>query len=107
MAHIPPMFGNTMIKYTTKRTFFQFDVRYNGWKEPGDMSPYGEDNEEEATPHGYPAWYTLNAKAAYNLGDNMFIQLAIDNILDYYYKTFASGISAPGRSFVISLKYSI
>jgi hemoglobin/transferrin/lactoferrin receptor protein len=30
--------------------------------------------------------------------------MALENILDQHYKTFASGLSAPGRNFIVTLK---
>jgi len=51
-----------------------------------------------------PAWYTLNLKTAYQLNKHFNIQLAMENIFDVHYRTFASGISAPGRNFIIALR---
>jgi hemoglobin/transferrin/lactoferrin receptor protein len=51
-----------------------------------------------------PAWYTLNLKAAYSLTKNFILQAGIENILDIQYRTFASGINAPGRSIYGSLR---
>ena len=39
-----------------------------------------------------------------NLNRGLIFQLNLENILDTHYKTFSSGISAPGRNLVISLK---
>jgi hemoglobin/transferrin/lactoferrin receptor protein len=39
-----------------------------------------------------------------NIGKNLVAQLMIENLLDKNYRYFASGISAPGRNFVFSLK---
>jgi hemoglobin/transferrin/lactoferrin receptor protein len=32
------------------------------------------------------------------------LQIAVENILDTHYKAFASGLSAPGRNVIMSLK---
>ena len=105
MAHIPPVFGRTSVKYSMKKLTTEMFVDFNGWKYIEDFSPYGEDNEEEATQYGYPGWYTLNLRGAYDLNKYIRLQLSVDNIFDSFYKTFASGIVAPGRNFVFTLKF--
>ncbi len=107
LAHIPPVFGRTAISYKARKVFYQMYAEYNAWKRMEDMSPYGEDNTEEATEYGFPGWYTLNAKAVWTITPDIQLNFAIENILDAYYKPFASGISAPGRSFILMLQYTI
>ena len=68
------------------------------------MNSSGVDNDDLGTDEGYPSWWTLNTSAQYKVNDNLKIQFGIENILDQHYRTFASGISAPGRNFIISLK---
>ena len=53
---------------------------------------------------GTPAWYTLNMSAMYRFSEEFTVQLALENILDSHYKTFASGLSAPGRNFILTLR---
>jgi hemoglobin/transferrin/lactoferrin receptor protein len=77
---------------------------YNGWKRLGDYSPSGEDNLNYATPQGMPAWYTLNLRTGYRFNESLGIQVALENIMDQNYRVFASGVSAPGRNLVLTLK---
>jgi hemoglobin/transferrin/lactoferrin receptor protein len=51
-----------------------------------------------------PSWFILNLRGAVNLGKNSTLQLLAENLLDRNYRYFASGFSAAGRNFVISLK---
>lgn len=55
------------------------------------------DNLEEALPEGTPSWATLNLEGSLKVTDAWELRLAGVNLLDVHYKTFASGISAPGR----------
>jgi hemoglobin/transferrin/lactoferrin receptor protein len=72
------------------------------------MSPFGEDNEDEAIQGtGYPAWYTINLRSHYRINERFLIQLAIENLFDRFYKTFASGIGAPGRNVILTLRANI
>ena len=69
-----------------------------------DYAHLGEDNEDEATRFGYPSWWTLNFAANYELNSMLSLNFAIENVLDQFYKPFASGVSAPGRNFSITLR---
>ncbi len=103
LGHISPIFGKISANYKTENFKTEFYVNYQGEKSFEDMSPYGEDNEEEGTPDGFPAWQTYNIAAQYQLFDSVILQASIENIFDIRYKTFASGISAPGRNLILSL----
>jgi len=104
LGHIPPVFGRVSITYDYKKFRFDSFVYYNGWKFTDSFSPYGEDNEQEATMFGYPSWWTLNMHTSYRINDYLTAQFAIENILDQFYKPFASGVSAPGRNFILTLR---
>ena len=80
---------------------------YNGWKRIADYKLDGEDNQQYATPDGMPAWTTFNLRTAYNVSKNLTIQAACENLTDQNYRYFASGISAPGRNFVVTLRGKI
>jgi hemoglobin/transferrin/lactoferrin receptor protein len=104
LGHIPPVFGRVSITYDYKKFRLESYVYYNGWKLNETFSPYGEDNEEEATKFGYPAWWTLNVSSSYRITDNLILNFSIDNILDQFYKPYASGVSAPGRNYTFTLR---
>lgn len=104
LDHIPPVYGKTSLMFQQRRINMEAFVLYNGWKYAKDYSPSGEDNLAYATPQGMPSWYTFNLRAGFKLNSNMGIQLALENIMDQNYRTFASGISSPGRNFVITLR---
>jgi hemoglobin/transferrin/lactoferrin receptor protein len=104
LDHIPPFFGSSRISYENQKFQAEFFIQYNGWKRLKDYQPNGEDNLPQATPNGMPAWQTLNFRSAYQVHKSLKLQLALENILDQNYRVFASGISAPGRNFIISLR---
>lgn len=104
LDHIPPVYGKTGIRYNPGKLNTEFFVLYNGWKQLKDYNPYGEDNLQYATPEGMPSWYTLNLRAGYEISKNFYVETALENILDKSYRVFASGINAPGRNFVVSLR---
>lgn len=104
LDHIAPVFGRTGLNIKLKKCKMEFFAIYNGWKRIENYNLLGEDNIAYATINGTPAWFTLNYRAAYQLNSQIQLQLAIENILDQNYRVFASGISAPGRNFVATLR---
>ncbi len=104
LDHIPPMFGMTSVKFETKKFKAEVYARYNGWKHLEDYSASGEDNLPQATVDGTPSWYTLNLRTAYQVNKILNVQVGMENIMDRYYRHFASGISASGRNLIVSLR---
>jgi hemoglobin/transferrin/lactoferrin receptor protein len=104
LDHIPPTFGKTSLVLKKQRFRGEFYAMYNGWKRLKDYNLKGEDNIAEATVYGMPAWFTLNLRTNFNIHKNLMLQMSLENILDKNYRTFASGISAPGRNFSITIR---
>ncbi|MES2515666.1 MAG: TonB-dependent receptor [Bacteroidota bacterium] len=107
LDHIAPVFGQTSLIYKAKNMDGEFFVRYNGKKALADYSPSGEDNLPYATVNGMPAWFTLNIRLGVNITKSLRLNAACENITNNRYRTFASGINAPGRNFIISLRYKL
>lgn len=110
LDHIPPIFGQAGLDYKNKNLNGEFFARFNGAKKSNDYSLNTEDNEiYSADPkNGYmPAWFTLNIRLGYNLTKNIRINAACENITDNRYRVFASGINAPGRNFIVSLRFKM
>ena len=53
--------------------------------------------------YGIPAWQTYSISSQYKLNHYATIRIKVDNILDTHYKEFASGVSAAGRNFSLSV----
>jgi hemoglobin/transferrin/lactoferrin receptor protein len=104
MDHIPPSFGRTSLQYNKPKYYIEIYCIWNDLKAIKNYNPFGEDNQQYATAVGMPAWFTLNLRGAYNISKQLRIQAGIENIADTHYRTFASGISAPGRNFTLALR---
>jgi len=127
LSHIPPAFGRTIISHKVNKGKYLMPLElsiysyYAAWKHASDYGSASVDNLDEATADGAPAWYTLNFSSSYTLkfSNNdgvelldfglqpskraVIFQISVENILDQHYKTFSSGVSAPGRNFILSL----
>jgi len=104
LDHIPPVFGKAALQYRNNKLQGEFSFLFNGKKDISDYLLNAEDNEIYATADGMPAWNTLNLRLAYQLHKYLNVQLACENILDNNYRVFASGVSAPGRNFRLTLR---
>lgn len=107
LDHIAPDHGRLGLRYATSNLQVEAFMLFNGWKLAKDYSPSGEDNANFAPQGRTPSWETYNVRAAYALNKHFNFTLAIENILDLNYRVFASGISAPGRNIVASVRVNL
>ncbi|CAN5487989.1 TonB-dependent hemoglobin/transferrin/lactoferrin family receptor [soil metagenome] len=106
LDHIPPFMSRLSLNYHNKNFSSDFFVNYNGWKKLKDYNLGGEDNEQYATEDGMPAWLTLNLHLSYKVWKYITVQAGVDNIFDTQYRTFSSGINAPGRNVFAALRFN-
>lgn len=104
LDHIPPFMGHVAFSYSYNKFSSDFFIHYNGWKKLKDYGS-GEDNPQYATTEGMPAWLTANLRLSYKVCKLVTVQTGIDNIFDTQYRTFASGINAPGRNIIAAIRF--
>lgn len=104
LDHIPPVFGRSSLQYQGKRFQTEGFILFNGWKRLQDYSLDGEDNLQYATPDGMPGWMTLNMRFQIQVSETIQLQGSVENIADRNYRVFASGLSGPGRSWMITVR---
>lgn len=107
--HAAPWYGVTRLTFSKNNLTMQLYAAYQGEKQNKDLA-FEEQGKTEiyasdinGNPYS-PSWYTLNFKGMYSFTKNFTITSGIENITDQRYRTYSSGISAPGRNFVLSLK---
>lgn len=105
-SHIPPAYGRVEMRYKTSASTYTLNTRFNGSKP---LSEYGDsqDNPELATAEGALAWYTINLYTQHQFKDRYQVNLSVENILDQFYRPFASGVAGPGRNWILSLSVKI
>jgi len=108
LAHIPPLYGQGVLKYVMGKYTLRGTYRFNGLKAWEDYAPAGSsDNEDLAIENvGTPAWSTVDVHLDVALNKKLKLQGGIENIADLHYRPFSSGVSAPGRNFMVSLRGS-
>lgn len=109
--HAAPCFGVSRLNFKTKKLTLQIHLDYSGEvtfenlaiEERGKPEIYAID--DNGNPYA-PGWYTLNFKSNYQLTDAISINAGLENITDRRYRPYSSGISGPGRNFILSVKAS-
>jgi hemoglobin/transferrin/lactoferrin receptor protein len=114
LPSILPFYGGAVLGY--KKDSFNLNLNYtfNSQKKPEDYSSGGEDGLEEtpllatvdnqAVFAGTPKWSIFSLRGNYQLNKSVLLNVAVENIFDLHYRTFASGISAPGRSLILGTR---
>ena len=119
MPSIAPLFGTFTLSHEIKnwKTFLIW--KFSDQKLPADYSWGGEDGLNE-TPlvnsnatgeiikyYGMPSWNTWSILSQYQFRKSFILNVGVKNIFDLHYRTFASGISAEGRSLQLGVKVKI
>ncbi|MFN3801102.1 TonB-dependent receptor domain-containing protein [Belliella pelovolcani] len=106
--HAPPAFGVTRLTFKKNKWNAQLYSEYAGQmtfqqlplEERGKPELYAIDTD--GNPFS-PRWLTVNLKGMYKISNSFFANVGIENIADIRYRTYSSGIVAPGRNFVFSI----
>lgn len=111
IRHAPPTYGVSRISYSTQNLMVQLYTIYSAERKFEDL-PLEEQTKTEiyaidnnGKPWS-PGWYTLNFKAMCRIHENLSVSAGVENITDQRYRPYSSGIVAPGRNVVLSLKAS-
>ncbi len=111
LRHAAPFFGISSLTYTAQKLKLDFyatysgKVTYNNLAQTEQGKPWMYAIDENGNPWS-PGWYTLNFKAMYQLNELFSISAGLENITDQRYRPYSSGLVAPGRNFIFSLKAS-
>ncbi|TRX66300.1 TonB-dependent receptor domain-containing protein [Carboxylicivirga sp. M1479] len=112
LRHAAPWFGTTHLTYEKNKLKVDLNAQYNGEMSFGNMpeseigKAYLYAKDANGNPYS-PAWSTLNIKGQYMVGQYTTLTIGIDNITNERYKTYSSGIAAPGRNVIASIRLSI
>ena len=111
LRHAPPLFGESHLIWSNHQLKFDFFAAYNGEFSFEDLAPseqnkpflYAQDGN--GNPFS-PSWYTLNFRGQYQFMRGVTGSFSLENITDQRYRPYSSGIAAPGRNMIASLRYS-
>ena len=109
LRHAAPLFGSSNLLLKTNNWTLDASFVYTGTIKFEDMAPseieksylYAKDGN--GNPYA-PKWYTLNLKALFQLNKTWSFTGGIENLTDQLYRSYSSGISAPGRNFMTAVR---
>lgn len=110
--HAPPAFGRTQLRWNNKNLTCEFFVVYNGEISAEDLNPteaqktYLYALDENGNPYS-PAWHTFNLRTYYQVSEQFGVSATLENFTDQRYRTYSSGIAAPGINAVFSIQYNL
>ncbi|MEZ4801762.1 MAG: TonB-dependent receptor [Gelidibacter sp.] len=112
LRHAAPNFGNTHLVWKNAKLKIDAFAEYNNELSFYQLAPSELEKEyiyaldQNGNPYA-PSWYTLNIRTQYKFSEAFTFTASLENITDQRYRPYSSGISAAGRNFIISLKYSL
>lgn len=107
LEHVIPAYGLVRAAWRPATEFLvEADARWSAaWLEreisPADRPLLGV----TIPPGGQPAWTVIGLRATTAVWDALTVTAGVENIFDLHYRPAQSGISAPGRNVVISLRW--
>ncbi|WP_412987150.1 TonB-dependent receptor domain-containing protein [Pontimicrobium sp. IMCC45349] len=110
VRHVAPAFGNSHFIWSKNKMKFDAFINYNGELTNNQLSNSVADYlfalDENGKPYS-PSWYTLNLRSQYKFNKSLSMVATFENITNQRYRTYSSGIAAPGTNVILALKYSL
>jgi hemoglobin/transferrin/lactoferrin receptor protein len=111
LRHAAPSFGLARLSYRKNQWQAEANMVFNSTVSHEGLAPEEQGKEylyaldERDLPYA-PAWYTLNLKSLYTINPFTF-SAGIENLTNLRYRPYSSGITAPGRNLIFSIRYSL
>tara|TARA_R110000851_G_scaffold56820_2_gene132748 strand:+ start:3386 stop:5812 length:2427 start_codon:yes stop_codon:yes gene_type:complete len=109
--HVAPTFGDFHIVWKNQKLKTDLFANFNGEISFGDlaMSERTKDYiyavDAEGNPYS-PSWYTLNFRSQYQLSHALKFTANLENFTDQRYRSYSSGIVAPGINLILGVGYT-
>ena len=105
LRHVAPYFGKISLLGEYKTLKSELFLLFNGPRAWEDLPSEEQDKPFIYTRDGTLAWQTFNYRISWEVIPNLNISMAVENIFDLHYRTYSSGISAPGRNWIVMARY--
>ncbi|RDY59630.1 TonB-dependent receptor plug domain-containing protein [Flagellimonas nanhaiensis] len=109
--HAAPTFADVHLIWKNQKVKADFFLNYNGEINYADLAlserskAYIYASDSDGNPYS-PSWYTLNFRSQYQISNALKATMSLENITNQRYRTYSSGIVAPGTNLILSLGYS-
>ena len=109
LRHAPPPFGQVGLTWQRKALRLELLTRFSSGFAFEDLAPSEQGKtpiyalDDDGNPYA-PSWYTLDLRGSYRIGRHLQLSGGVENITDQRYRPYSSGITAPGRNFILALR---
>ncbi|MGW9684339.1 TonB-dependent receptor [Flagellimonas sp. 2504JD1-5] len=109
--HAAPTFADFHLIWQNQKLKTDLFLNYNGEISNNNLAlteqskAYIYDLDADGNPFS-PSWYTLNFRSQYQISNAFKATINLENITNQRYRTYSSGISAPGTNLILGLGYS-
>lgn len=110
--HAAPAFGLSTLGYKKGKIHLQFyaaysaSVPYENLNEEERQKPAIYARDEDGKPYS-PDWYTLNMKGMFTVFKSSTLNIGLENLTNQRYRTYSSGIVAPGFNAIVGFSVLI
>lgn len=108
--HAAPTFGDLHLIWQNQKLKADVFVNYNGEISNAGMSlseqskDYMYASDSNGNPYS-PSWYTLNLRSQYQISNALKATMSLENMTNQRYRTYSSGIVAPGTNLILGVGY--
>lgn len=109
--HVAPTFGDFHIVWKNQKLKTDLFANFNGEISYRDMAMSEKTKgyiyavDADGNPHS-PSWYTLNFRLQYQLSHALKFTANLENFTDQRYRSYSSGIVAPGINLILGVGYT-
>ena len=105
LMHITPAFGMVRLTWQPLEALrISTDARWSAAWTPSMIPPVEATLNVNYPVGGLPSWTVAGVRASYDVNSTLTVQAAVENIFDLQYRPAGSGISAPGRNIITTLR---
>ncbi len=108
--HVAPTFGDFHVVWKNQKIKTDLYLNFNGEIAYNDLAS-SEKNKDyiyatdvNGNPYA-PSWHTLNFSSQYAISSALKTTLSVENITNQRYRTYSSGIVAPGINLILGIGY--
>ena len=107
--HAAPFFMHNALYFNHEVLSLKFYHVFNAKVSNKDMNAEEQQKAgnyaRDASGNAYtPAFHTFNLTGLYLINEQLLLSFGVENLLDVRYRTYSSGINAPGRNFILAAK---
>ncbi|WP_298478848.1 TonB-dependent receptor [uncultured Maribacter sp.] len=108
--HVSPTFGDLHLVWKNQKLKTDLFVNYNGEISYNNLATSERNKDyiyaldKDGNPYS-PSWYTLNFRSQYAIASRFKMSTSLENITNQRYRTYSSGITAPGINFILGIAY--